>query len=98
MQVTVDGVHYAPVSITNSRIGIAISTHNRPDVLIRALEQHLKHLPAGALVVVIDDGSKPAATVPDGVQLLRKRTARTVLTGTGYSVGRVIRQGNSSLT
>ncbi len=27
-----------------------------------------------------------------------KRTARTVLTGTGYSVGRVIRQGNSSLT
>ncbi|WP_418226043.1 hypothetical protein [Citrobacter freundii] len=30
--------------------------------------------------------------------LKRKRTARTVLTGTGYSVGRVIRQGNSSLT
>ena len=31
-------------------------------------------------------------------QMKSKRTARTVLTGTGYSVGRVIRQGNSSLT
>jgi len=27
----------------------------------------MKHLPAGALVVVIDDGSKPAAAVLDGV-------------------------------
>ncbi|MDV5373166.1 hypothetical protein QM092_24800 [Enterobacter hormaechei] len=34
-----------------------------------------------------------------GVSLdISKRTARTVLTGTGYSVGRVTRQGNSSLT
>lgn len=33
-----------------------------------------------------------------GVVINSKRTARTVLTGTGYSVGRVIRQGNSSLT
>jgi hypothetical protein len=32
----------------------------------------MKHLPAGALVVVIDDGSKPAAVVPDGVQLLHE--------------------------
>lgn len=86
MQVTVDGVHYAPVSITNSRIGIAISTHNRPDVLIRALEQHLKHLPAGALVVVIDDGSKPAATVPDGVQLLRHETSLGIVASKNASL------------
>lgn len=32
------------------------------------------------------------------VQLIRKRTARAVLTGTGYSVCRVTRHGNSSLT
>lgn len=86
MQVTVDGVHYAPASITNSRIGIAISTHNRPDVLIRALEQHLKHLPAGALVVVIDDGSKPAATVPDGVQLLRHETSLGIVASKNASL------------
>jgi hypothetical protein len=39
----------------SSRIGIAITTHQRADVL-NELEQHMKHLPAGALVV-IDDGS-----------------------------------------
>lgn len=61
MQVTIDGVPYAPASIISSRIGIAITTHQRADVLKRALEQHMMHLPAGALVVVVDDGSKPAA-------------------------------------
>jgi uncharacterized protein YqjF (DUF2071 family) len=63
MQVTIDGVPYAPASVVSSRIGIAISTSARRR-LKRALEQHMKHLPAGALVVVIDDGSKPAAVVP----------------------------------
>jgi glycosyltransferase involved in cell wall biosynthesis len=71
MQVTIDGVPYAPACAISSRIGIAITTHQRADVLKRALEQHMKHLPAGALMVVIDDGSKPAAVVHDGVQLLR---------------------------
>lgn len=75
MQVIIDGVSYAPVSVVSSRIGIAISTHQRADVLKRALEQHMKHLPAGALVVVIKDGSKPAAVVPDGVQLLNSASA-----------------------
>lgn len=71
MQVTIDGVQYAPAIAHSSSIGIAITTHNRPQVLKRAIEQHQKHLPAGALVVVIDDVSKPAAVVADGVQLLR---------------------------
>lgn len=71
MEVTVDGVLYAPARDLSGRIGIAISTHNRANVLKSTLEQHLKHLPAGALVVVIDDGSKPAAAVPEGVQLVR---------------------------
>ncbi|EFG9986402.1 glycosyltransferase family 2 protein [Escherichia coli] len=75
MQVTIDGVQYAPASALSSRIGIAISTHQRADVLERALEQHMKHLPAGALLVVIDDGSKPAAAVPNGVQLVRHETS-----------------------
>ena len=48
MQVTIDGVPYAPASVVSSRIGIAITTHNRADVLKRAIEQHQKHLPAGA--------------------------------------------------
>lgn len=71
MQVTIDGVPFVPACISAARVGIAITTHNRADVLKLALEQHMKHLPAGALVVVIDDGSKPAAIAPEGVQLLR---------------------------
>ncbi|HBC6873033.1 TPA: glycosyltransferase family 2 protein [Citrobacter koseri] len=71
MQVTIDGVPFVPACVSASQIGIAITTHNRPEVLKRAIEQHQKHMPAGALVVVIDDGSMPAAVVPDGVRLLR---------------------------
>lgn len=86
MQVTIDGVHYAPVSSTTSRIGITISTHNRADVLKRALSQHLQFLPAGALVVVIDDGSKPATVVPDGVQLLRHETSLGIVASKNVSL------------
>jgi hypothetical protein len=71
MQVTIDGVPFVPARGTSGGIGIVISTHNRAKVLKSALEQHLKHLPTGALVVVVDDGSKPAAVVPDGMQLVR---------------------------
>ena len=71
MQVTIDGVPYAPACNSAPRIGIAITTHNRADVLSRTLAQHQKYLPTGALVVVIDDGSVPSAVVPDGIQLIR---------------------------
>lgn len=71
MQVTIDGVPYAPVCQQVARIGIAITTHNRADVLARAIAQHQQYLPPGALVVVIDDGSSPAAVMPDGVQFIR---------------------------
>ena len=59
MQITIDGVPCVPACASASRIGIAITTLNRPDVLKHAIEQHMKHLLAGALVVVIDDSSKP---------------------------------------
>ncbi|EIY1344319.1 glycosyltransferase family 2 protein [Enterobacter hormaechei] len=86
MQVTIDGVPYAPASVVSSRIGIAISTHQRADVLKRALEQHMKHLPAGALVVVVDDGSKPAVVVPHGVQLLRHETSLGIVASKNASL------------
>lgn len=86
MQVTIDGVPYAPASVVSSRIGIAISTHNRADVLKRALSQHMQHLPAGALVVVIDDGSKPAAVVPDGMRLLRHESSLGIVASKNASL------------
>ncbi|ELE9741182.1 glycosyltransferase family 2 protein [Enterobacter kobei] len=93
MQVTIDGVPYLPACASASRIGIAITTHNRADVLKRAIEQHQKHLPAGALVVVIDDGSKPAAVVPDGVQLLRNETSLGIVTSKNASLSALMDAG-----
>ncbi|QGW17593.1 MULTISPECIES: glycosyltransferase family 2 protein [Leclercia] len=86
MQVTIDGVQYAPVSFSSSKIGIAITTHNRPEVLKLAFEQHMKHLPAGALLMVIDDGSKSAAVVPSGVQLLRHETSLGIVASKNASL------------
>lgn len=50
MQVTIDGVQYAPVNNSHYTICIAITTHNRPEILKCAIDQHMKHLPFGALV------------------------------------------------
>ncbi|MBD9984919.1 glycosyltransferase family 2 protein [Citrobacter portucalensis] len=93
MQVTIDGVPYLPACASASRIGIAITTHNRADVLKRAIEQHQKHLPAGALLVVVDDGSKPAAIAPDGVQLLRHETSLGIVASKNASLSALMDVG-----
>ncbi|KLP53547.1 hypothetical protein ABR39_23390 [Enterobacter genomosp. O] len=95
MQVTIDGVPYAPACAISSRIGIAITTHQRADVLKRALEQHMKHLPAGAMVAVVDDGSKPAAVGPDGVQLLRHETSLDIVASKNASLSALMDAGSS---
>lgn len=86
MQVTIDGVPYVPASSVSARIGIAITTHNRPAVLARAIEQHLNYLPAGSLLVVIDDGSQPAATVPEGIELVRLETSQGIVAAKNASL------------
>lgn len=86
MDVVIDGVTYAPIGKGGGVIGIAISTHNRHDVLSRSLDHHLKYLPAGALVVVIDDGSSKPVTVPDGVQLIRYDMSRGIVAAKNASL------------
>ncbi|HEJ8096735.1 TPA: glycosyltransferase family 2 protein [Serratia marcescens] len=94
MQVIIDGVHYEPANKQAfSRIGIAISTHQRPEVLARAISQHLKHLPPGALVVVVDDGSNPAAAVPDGIQLFRHEESCGIVATKNASLEALISAG-----
>lgn len=93
MRVIIDGVEYIPAENRNLKVGIAISTHQRPEVLKRAIEQHMKYLPAGALVVVIDDGSKPAAVVPDGVQLLRHETSLGIVASKNASLSALMDAG-----
>lgn len=92
-KVLIDGVYYAPLHSHSKRIGIAVTTYQRSDVLKRALEQHMKHLPAGALVVVIDDGSKPAAVVPDGVQLLSHEKSLGIVASKNASLSALMDAG-----
>lgn len=58
----------------SSDIGIDVTTHNRPVVSAEAIGHHLEHLPEGARLVVVDDGSTLPAQVPDGVELIRHET------------------------
>lgn len=89
----IDGVRYAPVTERASNIGIAISTHNRHDVLSRALDHHLKFLPAGVLVVVIDDGSAKPVTVPEGVRVIRHDVSRGIVAAKNSSLEALINAG-----
>lgn len=93
MQVIIDGVQYAPVSNSVARIGVAITTHNRADVLKRAMAQHQQFLPPGSLVVVIDDGSAPPATVPDGVQLIRHDVSLGIVASKNRSIEALVDAG-----
>lgn len=81
MHVVIDGAEYVPVAeqSIHCSIGVAISTHNRQNELKIALEHHQKHLPKGALLLVVDDGSSVPAIVPPGVALIRHDRAQGVV-------------------
>lgn len=93
MEVVINGVAYAPVTQQRSNIGIAITTHNRQAVLDNALAHHLRYLPPGALVVVIDDGSSKPVTVPDGVSLTRCDMSRGIVASKNASLEALIDAG-----
>ncbi|HBL6925877.1 TPA: glycosyltransferase family 2 protein [Citrobacter koseri] len=87
MDVIVGGVPYVRAdSVSHNKIGIAITTHNRPDVLARSLEQHRKYLPPGAVVFVIDDGSNPPATVPGWCNLIRHDNSKGIVASKNASL------------
>lgn len=87
MQVIIDGVPYVRAdSVLPGKIGIAITTHNRPDVLAKSLEQHHKYLPPGAVVFVIDDGSNPPAIIPDWCKLIRHDKSQGIVESKNVSL------------
>lgn len=79
MQVVIDGTPYVPAVGHNAYIGIAITTHNRNSVLAQALENHKKRLPAGAVVIVIDDGSRIPVVAPEWVKLIRHDASQGIV-------------------
>ena len=92
MEVIIDGVPYSPACNSVTRIGIAITTHNRPAVLAKTIEQHLKHFPAGAKLIVIDDGSSPAATAA-GIEIIRHEKSLGIVASKNRSLEALIDAG-----
>jgi glycosyltransferase involved in cell wall biosynthesis len=93
MQVTIDGVAYTPSCNSGSRIGIAITTHNRPAVLPKTIEQHLKHLPLGAKLIIIDDGSNPPAVAPESFEVIRHEKSLGIVASKNRSLEALIDAG-----
>lgn len=74
MRVVIDGTEYVPAA---PAVGVAITTHNRPEVLALTLEALRTHSPE-VPVIVVDDGSQTPATVPPGVRLIRHDTPQGI--------------------
>lgn len=56
----------------DAHIGVAITTHNRPDLLAVCIEAHRRYAPDWHMpLVVVDDASEPPAQVPEWVTLIR---------------------------
>ncbi len=97
MDVVINGVRFLPNVRQSSNIGIAITTHNRPDTLAKALEHHLNYRPPGAKIVVIDDGSVIPATVPHEVELIRFDHSRGIVQAKNASLRALIDAGCDEL-
>ena len=89
MEVIIDGIRHCPVTDLQTNIDIAITTHNRPAVLAKTIEQHLTHLPAGAKLIVIDDGSAPAATAA-GIEIIRHEKSLGIVASKNRSIEELI--------
>lgn len=71
MDVFIEGQRYLPEGVMAPKIGVAISTRNRHEVLKRTLEQHSKFLPPNATIFIVDDGSDIAVNAPEWASVHR---------------------------
>lgn len=68
----IDGTRYEPVNqpaeaqAETPVIGIGITAYGRPQILAGAIERMAQHLPEGAHVVIVDDGSGVDIAAPTG--------------------------------
>ena len=60
------------------KIGIAITTHNRQDLIKKAVAEHKKFLPSNAVIFVIDDGSTSPVQPIEGVTIIRHNRAKGI--------------------
>src|SRR5690606_29492681 len=74
-EVFIDGVRYVPESSgaplfatpkEQLKIGVSITTHDRPDFLAKTIQEMEDKLPEGAVKVVVDDEPAKPVSVPEG--------------------------------
>jgi len=97
MDVLINGILFTPDDNENSKIGIAITTFNRPETLEKALDNHLKFLPAGAKIFVIDDGSTIPVEVPPRVELIRHESSLGIVQSKNASLRALLKAGCEEL-
>lgn len=79
MDVMIGGKAYVPAEECQVKIGIAISTRNRHDVLKKTLEQHKTFLPPHAVIYLLDDGSDIPVAVPEWVAGYRNEKSEGIV-------------------
>ena len=73
-RIMVDGVEYCPSNQSAPAVGVAITTHNRPDVLAQTLSAFGRFSPQ-IPVVVVDDGSVNPVSAPHVTVVRNARAA-----------------------
>src|SRR5690606_19722248 len=58
MKVVVDGAEYVPLADSCGRVGVGVTTRNRNKIVAETVERIRNHLPAGAVLFVVDDASE----------------------------------------
>lgn len=56
---------------TKTRVGVAITTHNRRELLLAAIPHWLNNMPGDAVLVIVDDGSDQPLDHIDGATIIR---------------------------
>jgi hypothetical protein len=91
--VVVDGIPYTPAAAQRPPIGIAITTHNRPEVLAATLDAFGKYAPEGTPIIVLDDGSNTPAAVDDWVTLVRNEVPQGIPAAKNRCIEELMRLG-----
>jgi len=81
----------------SSNFGVAVTTHNRPDVLRDTLAALVRYTPQGVPIVVVDDGSEQPATLAGaqahGARLIRHDQPRGIPAAKNRCIEALMDQG-----
>lgn len=93
LDVMINGKRFVSEEHAAPKIGLAISTRNRHDVLKNTLEQHGKFLPPNAVIYLVDDGSDTPVSGPEWAKIHRHETSEGIVAVKNTSLRLLIDEG-----